>query len=285
MNSESTVTYVEATLPRAETHSIEVKGATFAYRDLGPRSGTPLILLNHWGATLDDFPPAIVAGLAQFHRVIAMDYRGIGASGGVAPVSIDKMADDTLLFVRSLGFDEVHLLGFSLGGFVAQDVALKMPALVRKLVLSDTAPAGGHGNDRVGAISWPLILKGLMALREPMPRLLSHANDREAASIFLRRLKERKAWRANAPRPRAVFRQLKAIKAWGEQAPQDLSRLQMPVLIARVDKDILVPTALSFEIARRIPHAQLINCPNAGHESDVEHHHSFVRKTLAFLGQ
>jgi pimeloyl-ACP methyl ester carboxylesterase len=119
----------------APNDSIDVGGTTFAYRDLGPHGGVPLILLNHWGAVLDNFDPRIVDGLASRHRVIAIDYRGIGASGGKAPVTVDEMARDTIALIRALGCDQVDLLGFSLGGFVAQDVALKAPGLVRKLIL------------------------------------------------------------------------------------------------------------------------------------------------------
>lgn len=96
--------------------SINVGGTAFAYRDLGPRSGVPLILLNHWGAVLDNFDPRIVDGLASRRRVIATDYRGIGASGGTAPVTVDEMARDAIALIRALGFEKVDLLGFSLGG-------------------------------------------------------------------------------------------------------------------------------------------------------------------------
>jgi pimeloyl-ACP methyl ester carboxylesterase len=97
-------------------------GAGFVYRDIGPRSGVPLILLNHWGAVLDNFDPRIVDGLASKRRVIATNYRGIGASGGTAPVTIDEMARDAIALIGTLGFEKVDLLGFSLGGFVAQDI-------------------------------------------------------------------------------------------------------------------------------------------------------------------
>jgi len=104
----------------APTLSIDVEGTPFVYRDIGPRSGVPLILFNHWGAVLDNFDPRIVDGLASKHRVIATNYRGIGASGGTAPVTIDEMARDAIALIRALGFEKVDLLGFSLGGFVAQ---------------------------------------------------------------------------------------------------------------------------------------------------------------------
>ena len=278
---ESAASYVQA-----QTRWVEAGGNRFAYRELGPYGGLPLVLLNHWGAVLDNFDPRIVDGLASSHRVIAIDYRGIGASGGIAPATVDEMARDTLALIRALGFDRIDLLGFSLGGFVAQDLVLKAPKLVRKLILTGTGPAGGEGIDRVGAVSWPLMLKGLLTLRDPKTYLFftSTRNGREAASAFLKRLKERKTGRDKGPTPRAFLRQLKAIKAWGRQAPQNLAQLHMPVLIANGDNDIMVPSALSHEMARRIPHAQLVIYEDAGHGGIFQYHADFVSKALGFLG-
>ncbi|RUF23385.1 alpha/beta hydrolase [Pseudomonas aeruginosa] len=271
----------------ARTNLIKAVGVNFAYRELGLQDGVPLVLLNHWGAVLDNFDPRIVDGLARQHRVIAIDYRGIGSSGGAAPLTVGEMANDTIALIRAMGFDQVDLLGFSLGGFVAQDVALKAPDLVRKLILTGTGPAGGPGIDRVGALSWPLILKGLLTLRDPKTYLFftSTVNGRQAASAFLKRLKERKANRDKEPTPRAFLRQLKAIKGWGRQAPQDLARLRLPVLIANGDNDIMVPTALSRDMARRIPGAQLVIYEDAGHGGIFQYHADFVSKALAFLGK
>jgi pimeloyl-ACP methyl ester carboxylesterase len=186
----------------APTLSINVGGTPFVYRDIGPRAGVPLVLLNHWGAVLDNFDPRIVDGLARKHRVIAIDYRGIGASGGTAPVTIDEMARDAIGLIHALGFEKVDLLGFSLGGFVAQDITLKAPDLVRKLILTGTGPAGGAGIDKVGWVSWPLIVKGLLMRRDPKFYLFftSTANGRQAANAFLERLKERKANGTKNPR-------------------------------------------------------------------------------------
>ncbi|MDE2155726.1 MAG: alpha/beta hydrolase [Xanthomonadaceae bacterium] len=275
----------ETSFAKAPNKLIKVDGTTFAYRDLGPRGGIPLVLLNHWGAVLDNFDPRIVDGLSRTHRVVAVDYRGIGSSGGTAPVTVDEMARDTIALIRAMGFDQVDLLGFSLGGFVAQDVALKAPGLVHKLILTGTGPAGGQGIDRVGAMSWPLMLKGLLTLRDPKTYLFftPTTNGRRAARAFLKRLKERQTARDKGPTPRALLRQLEAIKAWGQQAAQDLSGLRMPVLIANGDNDIMVPTVLSRDMARRIPNAQLVIYQDAGHGGIFQHHSDFVPKALEFL--
>lgn len=272
---------------QAQTQLIQAAGTHFAYRELGPGGGTPLLLLNHWGAVLDNFDPCIVDGLARKQRVIAVDYRGIGLSGGVAPRSVDEMARDTIALIQALGVAQVDLLGFSLGGFVAQDVVLKAPELVRKLILTGTGPAGGQGIERVGALSWPLMLKGLLTLRDPKTYLFFTATTqgRQAARAFLQRLKARKTGRDKGPTPRAFLRQLRAIEDWGRQAPQDLSRLRLPVLIANGDQDIMVPTKLSHDMARRIPHAQLLIYPDAGHGGIFQYHADFVSKALAFLAE
>jgi pimeloyl-ACP methyl ester carboxylesterase len=245
----------------------------------------PIILFNHWGAVLDNFDPRIVDALAAKHRVIATDYRGIGASGGTAPLTIGEMAQDMIALIRALGFEQVDLLGFSLGGFVAQDVVLKEPGLVRKLILTGTGPAGGEGIDKVGAVSWPLIIRGLLTFRDPKFYLFftGTTNGRKAAKAFLSRLKERKQGRDKAPTPRAFLRQLKAIKAWGRQAPQNLAAIQVPVLIANGDNDIMVPTINSTDMARRIKGAEIVLYRDAGHGGIFQYHADFTPKALAFL--
>jgi pimeloyl-ACP methyl ester carboxylesterase len=257
----------------------------FAYRELGPRGGVPLVLLNHWGAVLDNFDPRIIDGLAVSHHIIALDYQGIGLSGGTAPVTIDEMARDVIGVIRELGFTTVDLMGFSLGGFVAQDIALKARGLVRKLILTGTGPAGGAGIARVGAVSWPLMLKGMLTLRDPKTYLFftSTTKGRRAANDFLARLKERQLDRDKEPTPRAFLRQLRAIKAWGRQAPQDLGRILIPVLVANGDNDIMVPTSNSRDLVRRIPNAELVIYTDAGHGGIFQYHAEFVPKALAFL--
>lgn len=281
-NSKSDLGYVNA-----PNQFIEVDGTTFAYRDLGPRDELPLLLLNHWGAVLDNFDPRIVDGLASQHRIIAIDYRGIGGSDGIAPVTISKMARDSISLVRALGVDQVDVLGFSLGGFVAQELTLQAPGLVRRLILTGTGPAGGHGIDQVGAVSLPLMLKGLLTFRDPKRYLFftSTATGRRAAGDFLKRLKERKTDRDKAPTLSAFLRQLKAIKTWGRQSSQELERINIPVLIANGSHDLMVPTALSHDMARRIPNSSLVIYEDAGHGATFQYHQEFVKLALTFLAR
>ena len=269
----------------AANQKINVGGIVFAYRDVGPRNGVPLILLNHWGAVLDNFDPRIIDGLARSRRIIATNYRGIGGSGGSAPLTIAEMAEDAIKLIKALGFETVDVLGFSLGGFVAQEIAMNTSGLVRRLILTGTGPAGGQGIANVGSVSWPLIIKGLLTLRDPKTYLFftGTRNGQQAANAFLHRLKERKKDRDKGPTPIAFLRQLKAIRAWGRQAPQHLDELKIPVLIVNGDTDIMVPTVNSIELARRIADSQLIIYPDAGHGGIFQHHADFVSKALTFL--
>ena len=264
---------------------IRVEETAFVYRDTGPKDGLPLVLLNHWGAVLDNFDPRIIDGLASTRRIITTNYRGIGASGGTAPATVSEMASDAIALIRALGFDKVDLLGFSLGGFVAQEIALSAPDLVRRLILTGTGPAGGTGIDKVWSVSWPLMLKGLLTLRDPKTYLFftSTVNGRRAARDFVKRLKERRKDRDKHPTPIAFLRQLKAINAWGRQPPQNLSRIQIPTLIANGDHDIMVPSVNSTDLANRIPNSQLIIYEDAGHGGIFQHHADFVAKATVFL--
>src|SRR3954447_4345665 len=214
----------------AATKTVDVGGTGFAYRDLGPRTGTPVIFLNHLAAVLDNWDPRIVDGIAALRRVITFDNRGVGASEGRTPSSIAEMAKDTVAFIRALGFDEVDLLGFSMGGFVAQVIAEEEPDLVRKIILAGTGPAGGEGIDKVTLLTYLDIARGALTLRDAKYYLFftETANGRSEARKFLTRLKERTNQRDQSISIRSFQAHLKAIHAWGLQEPSDLSRIQQP---------------------------------------------------------
>lgn len=264
---------------------IDASGSRFAYRDLGSETGVPVILLNHLGATLDNYDPRIVDGLAARHRVIAFDNRGVGASAGKTPSSVAAMARDAVAFVRAMDLGKVDLLGFSLGGFVAQEIVLTEPQLVRRLILTGTGPAGGVGIDKVTGLTLRAMLKGALTLKDPKHYLFftSTANGRRAAKAFLERLKERTNDR-DSPIAIPSFRaQLKAIHAWGTQATQDLGGITHPTFVANGDADLMVPTANTYDLARRIPGAKVAIYKDAGHGGIFQHHDSFVAEALAFL--
>ncbi len=269
----------------APTRTLNAGGNAFAYRVLGPEQGVPMVLLNHWGGNLDNFDPRIVDALAASRRVYALNYRGVGKSGGTPPLTVREMARDAASVIQALGLRQIDLLGFSLGGFVAQDLVLHEPDLVCRLILTGTGPAGGVGINRVGAVSFPLIVKGMLTFTDPKARLFftGTARGQQAAKDFLARLKERTLDRDAAVTPGVFWRQLKAIRAWGDQAPQDLGSLRIPVLIANGDHDIMVPTENSRDMARRIPGAELHIYEDAGHGGIFQYHTEFTGTALAFL--
>jgi len=217
--------------------------------------------------------------------VIVFDNRGIGASGGSTPTSVEAMAEDAIAFIRALGFDQVDLLGFSLGGMVSQVIALEEPQLVRKLILAGTGPAGGEGVDKVTSITIRAMLKGAVTLKDPKTYLFftRTSNGKRAAREFMKRLKERTKDRDKAISPIAFRAQLKAIKAWATQQPSDLSRIRQPVFVANGDQDLMVPSSNSSDLARRLPDARLTLYPDAGHGGVFQYHDVFVAEVLDFL--
>src|SRR6266568_2630850 len=129
----------------APTRTVAAGGVDYAYRELGPKAGVPVIFLVHLAGTLDNWDPRVVDGIAAKHRVIAFDNGGVGASTGKTPETIQAMAKDAIAFIRALGFDQVDLHGFSMGGMIAQVIVQDEPELVRRLILTGTGPAGGKG--------------------------------------------------------------------------------------------------------------------------------------------
>lgn len=176
----------------APTKGMDVGGTVFVYRQLGPGAGVPVVFLNH-SAELDRRDPRVVDGIATRRRVIVFDNRGIGASEGTTPTSVEAMARDAVAFIRALGAPQVDLLGFSLRGFIAQVIAQEEPQLVRKMILAGTGPAGGTGIDKVTSVTIRDMMKGALTLKHPEYHLFftKTRNGRNSASEFLARLKER----------------------------------------------------------------------------------------------
>jgi pimeloyl-ACP methyl ester carboxylesterase len=269
----------------AETQFVTVGEARFALRALGQGKGTPLVLLNHWGANLDNFDPAIVDGLAAGRSVYALNYRGIGASKGRVRTTVAEMAKDMIAVIRALSPVPVDLFGFSLGGFVAQQIALTEPALVRRMILAGTAPAGGEGGDTIVGVTVRAFLRAALSFRDPKYYLFFTASQpsRIAAKAFLARLSERAVNRDDLVGPSAFLNQLKAIKAWSRQSPQPLGLIRGPVLVANGDSDAMVPSENSRELVSRIKDAELVLYPDAGHGGIFQYHTEFVEKANAFL--
>nr|WP_207387027.1 alpha/beta hydrolase [Frankia sp. Cppng1_Ct_nod] len=269
----------------APTRTISAGGLDFAYRELGPKTGIPVVFLTHLAAVLDNWDPRVVDGIATKHRVITFDNRGVGASTGSTPNTIQAMAKDAVTFIRALGLDKVDLLGFSMGGMIAQVIAQDEPQLVRKLVLAGTGPAGGEGIKNVTRISHLDTIRGLLTFQDPKQFLFftRTPNGRQAGKEFLARLKERADNRDKAISLKSYGAQLKAIHQWGLERPSDLSVIRQPVLVANGESDKMVPTKNSADLARRLPDSELVIYPDAGHGGIFQFHGQFVEKALEFL--
>ena len=271
----------------APTRTITAGGVSFAYRELGPATGVPVIFLTHLAAVLDNWDPRVVNGIAEHHRVLTFDNRGVGASAGTTPDTIAAMATDAVTFIRALGLDQVDLLGFSMGGMIAQVITQDEPQLVRKLILAGTGPAGGEGIDKVTRISNLDTIRALLTFTDPKQFLFftRTPNGRRAGQEFLARLKERTQDRDKKISLRSYAAQLKAIHRWGLEQPSDLSVIHQPVLVANGDSDKMVPTANSADLARRLPDSELVIYPDAGHGGIFQYHTQFVQKALEFLAR
>lgn len=269
----------------APNRTIDVGGVPFAYRELGPTRGVPVVFLHHLMAVLDEWDPRVIDGIAARRRVIAFDNRGVGASGGSVPDSVEEMGRDAIAFIRAMGLDEVDLLGFSLGGGVAQMVALQAPELVRRMILAGTGPRGGGGIEEVTKVVISAYVKSVLTLKDARTFLFfpRDAEGKRAAKDYLARLKERSRNRDKGISLQARRAQLKAIRAAGMNEPDDLSVITQPVFVANGDHDLMVASSHSADMARRIPNSRLRIYPNSGHGGVFQHHRQFVSEVLEFL--
>jgi pimeloyl-ACP methyl ester carboxylesterase len=267
------------------TRTVDVGGVQYVYRDLGPRTVVPVIFLHHFTAVLDDWDPRVIDGIAAEHRVIAFDNRGVGASGGSVPHTVEEMGRDAVEFIRALGFEKVDLFGFSLGGGVAQMVALQAPDLVRRIILAGTGPRGGEGIDEILRVAVVAQLKAALTLKDSRNYLFfpRTPEGKRAAKDYFGRLKERKTGRDKRISLQARVAQVKAIRAAGRSEPDDLSHITQPVFVANGDHDLMVASNHSADMARRLPNARLSIYPDSGHGGVFQHHEEFVPAALAFL--
>ncbi|MFB6396491.1 alpha/beta fold hydrolase [Polymorphospora lycopeni] len=271
----------------APARTITAGGVTYAYRELGPKGGIPVIFLVHLAATLDNWDPRIVDPIAKSHHVIAFDNQGVGASTGEVPDTIEAMADDAVTFIKALGFDKVDIFSFSLGGMIAQALVVKYPELVRKLVLTGTGPKGGKNIDKVARTTYLDMLRAKLTRSDPKEFLFFNRNatGKPAARAFVNRLNERTVDR-DAPISVKAFRtQLKAIKKWGRSTPADLSKITQPTLIANGDNDRMVPSILSEDLHHRIAGSELIIYPDSGHGGIFQFHDKFAPAAVDFLAR
>ena len=269
----------------APGRTVTTAGTTYAYRELGPKGGIPVVFFVHLAATLDNWDPRIVDAIAKNRHVITFDQRGVGASTGKVPDTIEEAADHAYEFITALGFDEIDVFSFSMGGMIAQDLIVKHPDLVRRLVLTGTGPRGGKDIDKVVGVTYWDILRATLTRSDPKEFLFFNRNatGKPAAKAFVKRLQERTADRDKKISTTAFRTQLKAIQKYGRSAPSDLSSFTQPTLIANGDNDRMVPSVLSEDLQRRIKDSELIIYPDSGHGGIFQYHDKFAPAAAAFL--
>jgi pimeloyl-ACP methyl ester carboxylesterase len=274
-----------STYSQVATKTVKVNGLAFAYRELGPKNGVPVILLHHITAGLDDWDPSIVDGIAENHPVIAFDNRGVGRSEGQTPNDVPAMAHDAASFIEALGLRKVDLFGYSLGGFVAQVIAQERPALVRKIILAGTGPAGGTGIAKIGEVLQGAMQRSAIEKKHPKSFLFftSSTSSQKSSEEFLARLSARTADKDAVVSSETIQAQAVAIGKWGLSPANELKSITHPVLVANGDADIMFPTLNSFELFQRLPNATLSIFPDASHGGIFQYHLEFVRQATAFL--
>jgi len=271
----------------APTLTVDVGGVPFAYRQVGTEGGVPVVFLHHLTAVLDDWDPAVIDGVASERYVIAFDNRGVGRSGGATPDNVESMAEDAVAFLEALGLGTVDLLGFSLGGMVAQVVAQRRPDLVRCLVLAGTGPAGGKGGANAGPLLQSAVQQASDQGKHPKDILFFSPTptSQAAADAFLTRLDERTPQDRDTPiTNESIGAQITALAKWEQGAsPAGLATVTQRALVVNGDEDIMLPTINSFELAQLLPDAQLSIYPDSGHGGIFQYHALFVQQTLEFL--
>src|SRR3954465_11463956 len=269
--------------------SLEVGDVSFVYRRFG-NAQTPapaLVMLQHFRGNLDSWDPALVDRVAQDREVVLVDNRGVGGSTGVVPESVTAMARDALAFIDALGLKQIDLLGFSLGGYVAQEIVLLRPRLVRRLVLAGTAPQGGPDLHRWSEDVYALATSDQPSAEDLLGLFFSGSEQSQAKGTeALGRVFQREVYRDEPTDLATRDAQLAAITAWGIPDESKLNRLAgitQPTLVANGDNDTMMHTHNSHLLAEHLPNAQLRIYPDAGHGFLDQHPEQFADEVRAFL--
>jgi pimeloyl-ACP methyl ester carboxylesterase len=272
----------------APTRFVEADGIRFAYRRFGDPMGTPIVLLQHFMGNLDNYDPAITDALAMGREVILTDNTGVGLSNGAAPETVAAMARDAASLIDALGLERVDLFGFSMGGYVAQQIAVDRPELVRRLILVGTGPRGGDGMAQLDPDVAPLFGK----VYDPqdlmwLPIFFSPSDASQAAGRrFLMRIRARTEDRDVPVSDATVAAHLVAARAWGAAAPGGfdyLKEIRQPTLVVNGSNDIVVATVNSYILQQTLPDSELILFPDSNHGSHFQFTDRFVEYLTAFV--
>jgi pimeloyl-ACP methyl ester carboxylesterase len=273
----------------APTRFLDVGDQPYAYRRFGSGPGRPLLCLQHYTGTLDNWDPAMTDPLASGREVILFENAGVGRSGGTVPETIAGMAQHALAFVDGLGLNTCDLLGYSLGGTVAQQMVLERPSLFRKLILVATAPRGGED---IMHLEKPTLarylgdpaLKGYAVLQKIF--FAPTASSQAAGAAFIARLALRTDDREPPSGPQVGAAQRAAFHEWEQFSGErfaDLQRIRQPTLVVNGIFDEMIPVSNSYRLAEHLPDAVLLTYPDSGHGALFQFHESFTGQAAAFL--
>jgi len=268
----------------APTQFVEANGVRFAYRRFGKTGGVPIVMNIHFRGTMDHWDPLITDGLAQQREVILFDNAGVGGSSGETPATMAGMATNAVAFIRALGISKTDVLGYSIGGKVAQEIAVQAPDLVRKLILVGTGPRGA---DTAASKSAEIF----SATYDPPEHLwiaahfLPNANGRAAGLAYLER-KHRRQDRVPEVSETSAAAQLRAIAASNEKTEgvwDYLATIRIPVLVIDGSNDLIIPTINGFTLQQHLPNAQLIIYPDSSHAPFYQYPELFLAHAALFL--
>jgi pimeloyl-ACP methyl ester carboxylesterase len=278
-------TYTHETAP---TQFVEANGIRFAYRRFGNAGGVPLVFNQHYTGTMDYWDPAVTDGLARDREVILFNNAGVSSSSGEVPNTFEQMGANAIAFTRALGLNKADVLGFSIGGMVAQELALQAPDLVRKLILVGTGPRGGEGMETLTQVAQRIF----GAAYDPpehlwLTVLFSPSEAGQAAGLeFLKRKHRRQRGRDPEVNDMVSPAQIEAMDKWGVQQQDSyayLKRIKQRTLVVNGKNDIMVPTINSYILQQHLPDARLILYPESGHGVHFQFSEVFAEEAARFF--
>src|SRR6267142_222654 len=274
----------------APTQFVDAAGIRFAYRRFGKSGGVPLVFNQHFTGTMDHWDPLVTDGLAVTREVILFNNAGISNSSGEVPTTVEEMGANAIAFIEALGLKQVDVLGFSIGGFVAQEITLQSPELVRRLVLVGTGPRGGQSMATLTPEAQQIFGATYEVPEEIWLKV--HFTDSEASQAagrkFLKRFLRRTENRDPEVNEKVAPAQIEAIGKWGVQREgsyEYLKTILQPKLVVNGDNDVIVYSINSWILQQNIPNAQLIIYPDASHGSQYQYPERFVRHVSDFLSE